>query len=218
MKLVFLGPPGAGKGTYAKILSAKKHLAHISTGDILRSEMKAGTKLGLEAKSFVESGKLVPDSLVLAMARERLSQKDCDKGYILDGFPRTVAQAEGFEKMSKEINRTIDAVINFDISEETVLFRLGGRRTCSGCGAIYHVQNIPSKKEGVCDKCGAPLIVRKDDEPSTIKNRLKVYEAETAPLIEFYRSRGLLTDISADLEVKGLDAEVETKLAVLKIG
>ena len=109
MKLVFLGPPGAGKGTYAKILSAKKHLAHISTGDILRSEMKAGTKLGLEAKSFVESGKLVPDSLVLAMARERLSQKDCDKGYILDGFPRTVAQAEGFEKMSKEINRTIDA-------------------------------------------------------------------------------------------------------------
>jgi adenylate kinase len=214
MKLVFLGPPGAGKGTYAKVLSARENLPHISTGDILRAEMKADSDLGKEAKDFIESGKLVPDDLIIKMVRERLSQSDCANGFILDGFPRTVAQAEGLAPMSKEINRELDAVIYFKTSEEVVLFRLGGRRVCGSCGAIYHAVNRPPKKEGVCDDCGSDqVIIRKDDQPDTIKNRLKVYEAETAPLISFYESTGLLKEVDGNLEVEALDGQVKELLA-----
>jgi adenylate kinase len=214
MKLVFLGPPGAGKGTYAKVLSVRENLPHISTGDILRGEMKAGSDLGKEAKSFIESGKLVPDDLIIKMVRERLSQDDCEKGFLLDGFPRTVAQAEGLAPMSKEINRELDAVIYFKTSEEVVLFRLGGRRVCGNCGAIYHALNRPPKVEGICDDCGSDqVIIRKDDEPTTIKNRLKVYDEETAPLISFYESTGLLKEVNGDLEVEALDGQVKELLA-----
>jgi adenylate kinase len=214
MKLVFLGPPGAGKGTYAKILAVRENLAHISTGDILRSEMKRETPLGKEAKSFVESGKLVPDDLVVRMMKARLSQSDCAKGYILDGFPRTVVQADAFQKMAREIHQEVDLVVYFKISEATVVARLGGRKTCSNCGAIYHTVNRPPKKEGVCDTCGqAKLVIRKDDEPGTVRKRLKVYEEETAPLVRYYEKLGLLREISADLEVEGLDEEVQKLLA-----
>ncbi len=217
MKLVFLGPPGAGKGTYAKVLAGRYELAHISTGDILRAEMKGETPLGKEAKSFIESGALVPDELIIKMMGERLLQSDCDKGFILDGFPRTLAQGEGLETMAREINRPIDEVIYFNATEETVVARLSGRRVCGDCGAIYHIKNMPPKRDGICDKCGSHnLIIRKDDEPKTIKNRLKVYEKETAPLIAFYKNSGLLKEVSADQEVDGLDSEIEKLLAAAK--
>ncbi len=213
MKLVFLGPPGAGKGTYAKILAERERIPHISTGDILRGEIKTGTKLGQEAKSFIESGKLVPDELIIKMVKGRLSQDDCREGFILDGFPRTVAQAEALQGMAREIRRELDVVFYFKTSEKKVLFRLSGRRTCGQCGAIYHVHNRPSKKEGICDACGGKLVVRKDDEPATVKNRLVVYEKETAPLIQYYQASGLLREISGDLEVGPLDQEVERLLS-----
>jgi len=217
MKLVFLGPPGAGKGTYAKILAEREQIPHISTGDILRAEMKTGTPLGREAKSFIESGKLVPDALILKMVRGRLAQDDCEKGFILDGFPRTVAQAEAFQTMAKEVGRELDVVFYFKTSEEKVLYRLSGRRTCGQCGAIYHVHNRAPKQAGVCDNCGSKLVIRKDDEPETVKNRLLVYENETAPLIQYYEANGLLREISGDLEVEPLDQEVEKLLAASKI-
>jgi adenylate kinase len=195
MKLVFLGPPGAGKGTLAALAKECFHLVHISTGDIFRANIKNGTPLGVKVKAILDSGGLVPDETTIEIVKDRLGQADCKAGYLLDGFPRTVGQAEalaGFEKL--------DAVVNFVLSDSEVVARLSGRRVCKACGTGFHLTALPPKKPGICDKCGGELVQRKDDEPASIEERLKVYEASTQPLIDWYRSKGLLKDIDASPE------------------
>ena len=204
MKLIMLGAPGAGKGTQAAILSEKLGIPTISTGNILRSAVKNGTPVGLEAKSYMDAGKLVPDQVIIDIVAERLAQDDCSKGYILDGVPRTVAQAEALEEMGVEI----DCVIDIEVSDETILKRLSGRRVCASCGASYHTLYKPSQQPDVCDRCGGCLIVRKDDEPDTVRDRLKAYHAQTEPLIEFYRSRGKLAVVESGSTVEATTAEV----------
>ena len=192
MKLVFLGPPGAGKGTLATLAKDTFGVVHISTGDIFRSNIKNGTPLGLKVKAILDSGGLVSDETTIEIVKDRLAQPDCRAGFLLDGFPRTVTQAEalaGFE--------TLDAVVNFDLEDSKIVARLSGRRVCKNCGTGYHLTSLPPKKSGVCDKCGGELIQRKDDEPESIKERLKVYQAQTEPLIQWYRSKGLLRNIDA---------------------
>ena len=213
MRLVFLGPPGAGKGTQAGSLCADKSWAHISTGDLLREAVKAKTELGIKAQSFMASGGLVPDDLVVSIVAERLKEPDGAKGFVLDGFPRTVVQAEMLEKTLRSMKLSLDLALYFATSREVVVKRLSGRRICRACGANYHVVNIPPKKAGVCDKCGGELYQRDDDKPETVGRRLEVYEKQTAPLIEFYRSRGLLKEISGDLEVKAGRAAIDAALA-----
>lgn len=205
MKFVFLGPPGAGKGTMAKVLSKRKTLAHISTGDLLRANIQAKTALGKEAGATMEKGELVPDPLVIEMVKERLREKDAEQGFILDGFPRTEPQAKALKEMLANLKINLDRVINFDASDETIIARLSGRRICSKCGEIYHVKNIPSKVTGVCDLCKGALIQRKDDAEDTVRNRLVVYRKQTAPLIDFYQKEGLLKDIPADKDAKELE-------------
>jgi adenylate kinase len=192
MNLIFLGPPGAGKGTLAERAEAIFQIPQISTGAIFRSAIAAKSELGLKVKSIIETGKLVDDALTSALVKERLAAPDAQKGFILDGFPRTIAQADMLETFSK-----IDKVVNFDVSDEVVHRRLGGRRICPSCGEIYHVETLKPKQEGVCDKCGSALIIRNDDRPETIKKRLEVYRTETEPLIDYYRKKALLVDIDA---------------------
>jgi len=206
--MVLLGPPGAGKGTHAKILSERYQIPHISTGDLLRGQIQNGTPLGKRAKSFIDSGKLVPDEVVIDMVGERLSQPDACGGFILDGFPRTVEQAKALDQMLAERNTPLNLVLEFDTSEKVIVDRLSGRRACSQCNANYHVRNIPPKREGICDMCGSSLIQRKDDVPDTIRKRLKVYEDQTAPLIQFYKQRKLLQAVNGDLEVEPLQKEL----------
>ena len=191
MKLVLLGAPGAGKGTQAEILSRKLNIPTISTGNILRAAMKNGTPVGLKAKSYVESGKLVPDDVIIGIVCERLAEPDCANGYILDGMPRTIAQGEALEQMGVEI----DKVVNLIVEDEAITRRMSGRRVCAKCGASYHIVNKPSAKEGVCDRCGGELAIRKDDEPATVLDRLKAYHEQTEPLVEFYRQRGKLVEV-----------------------
>lgn len=188
MKLIMLGAPGAGKGTQAEILSKKLGIPTISTGNILRAAVKNGTPVGLKAKSFMDAGKLVPDDVILGIVEERLAQPDCMNGYILDGVPRTIAQAEFLEKDGVKF----DVVLSIEISDAEIEKRMTGRRTCTCCGATFHVENNPPKVEGVCDKCGSELIQRVDDELATVRRRLEVYHAETEPLKGFYEARGLL--------------------------
>lgn len=188
MKLILLGAPGAGKGTQAEILSRRYNIPTISTGSILRAAMKNGTPVGVRAKEYVDNGKLVPDDVIVGIVRERLAENDCKNGYILDGMPRTIPQAEALEECGIEI----DKAISIEISDEAIVKRMAGRRVCKECGATYHVVNIPPKTEGKCDSCGGELITRKDDDPETVKKRLAVYHKETAPLIGFYRQRGKL--------------------------
>ncbi len=192
MKLILLGAPGAGKGTQAEILSQICNIPPISTGNILRAAMKNGTPVGLKAKEYVESGKLVPDEVIIGIVKERLSEDDCKNGFILDGVPRTIAQAEALE----QAGITFDAVLSIEISDGEIEARMTGRRTCPDCGATYHIKNSPPKQEGICDKCGAALIQRKDDTPETVKSRLQVYHTETEPLKGFYEARGLLKMVS----------------------
>ncbi len=194
MNLIFLGPPGVGKGTVAKLLLKDLAIPQISTGDLLREAVKENSPLGKEAKSYMDSGKLVPDNLVIDLIKKRISNEDCKKGFILDGFPRTIPQAE-----SLEINNIkIDKVLNFIASKKTIIERLSGRRICKNCNAIYHIKNIPPKKEGVCDKCGGKLIQRDDDKPEAIERRLEVYKKQTEPLIEYYKKKGILVDIDTE--------------------
>ena len=193
MKLILIGAPGAGKGSHAKLISKNYDVPQISMGDIIRENIKKGTKLGKELKKFTEGGNLVTDDLVIRLLESRINKKDCSNGYILDGFPRTIAQANALEKITE-----IDNVLLLDCSEETVLQRLGGRRNCNKCGEIFHVINMPPKKDGVCDKCGGKLFQRGDDQEKTIKNRLKVYKRKTAPLINFYKKKGLLKKVNAN--------------------
>ena len=206
MKLIMLGAPGAGKGTQAEILSAKLSIPTISTGNILRAAIKEGTKTGLEAKSYMDAGKLVPDEVIIGVISERLAEADCQKGFILDGVPRTIPQAEALEKAGI----TFDAVVSLEISDDEIVDRMGGRRVCASCGAPYHVKNLPPKVEGVCDACGGKLEARADDKPEVVRDRLKVYHKETAPLKDFYAERNLLKTVDNQPTV------AETTAAILK--
>lgn len=200
MKLIFLGPPGAGKGTQAAVISKKYGIAHISTGDILRDNVARETELGLKAKKYMESGQLVPDDVIVDMVERRLKEEDCRAGFILDGFPRTVVQAEALDKLLEKLHITLDGIVYFDVPDEVVIKRLSGRRICKSCGAIYNIHSQPPKKEGVCDLCGGELYQRSDDEESVVRNRLKVYKEQTAPLISYYEKsdKFLRVDASQD--------------------
>ncbi|AGT34748.1 MAG: adenylate kinase [Thermofilum sp.] len=193
MKLVFIGPPGVGKGTYAKAVSEKFGIPHISTGDIFREEIKKGSELGKRVKEFLDKGLLVPDDIVIEVVKQRLSMDDCRKGFILDGFPRTLQQAEALEQFASP-----EWAFLFQARDETILERLGGRRVCPKCGAIYHIKYMPPKVPGICDKCGTPLIQRKDDTPEVIMERLKIYREQFTPIILFYKERGRLVEIDAN--------------------
>ena len=191
MKLILLGAPGAGKGTYAEMLKSKLGVPTISTGNILRAAVKNGTPVGLKAKEYIDHGHLVPDDVIIGIIDERLQEADCANGYILDGVPRTIAQAEALEAAGIRF----DAVVAIEISDEKIIKRMGGRRVCEACGSSYHIVNIPPKKEGVCDVCGGKLVQRKDDEPETVKKRLEVYHRETEPLKGFYETHGILKPV-----------------------
>jgi len=195
MRLILLGPPGAGKGTQAKKLVEKYGIPQISTGDILREAVKNGTPLGKEAKAYMDKGELVTDAIVVGIIRDRLQEKDCEKGYILDGFPRTVPQADELKKALSEMGQSIDSVLSIVVANDELIKRLTGRRTCKECGAGYHIMFKAPKTEGVCDKCQGPLFQRDDDKEETIKNRLAVYNDQTEPLIEYYKKDGALVDI-----------------------
>lgn len=196
MRIVLLGAPGAGKGTQAKKLIEKYGMPQISTGDLLRADVAAGTPLGKEAKSYMDKGELVPDSVVLGMVEERLKQDDCKKGYILDGFPRNTAQAETLDKMLASLNMPLTAALSVDVPFEDLMKRLTGRRTCKSCGQMYNVFFKPPKKEGTCDKCSSDLFQRDDDKEATIKKRLEVYSAQTEPLIGYYKNKGILKSVA----------------------
>lgn len=204
MKLVLLGPPGAGKGTHAKILSEKLNAPQLAAGDILRQHIRNKTPLGVKAKDIIEAGGLVSDDLVNSMMEEEIKRAGYDKGFILDGYPRTIGQADALGRFLKNNNAKLDAALNFATSEKVIINRLSGRRVCAKCGANYHVRNIPPKKEGICDKCGEKLTQRKDDEPATIQHRLEMYEKETKPLIDYYAKKGLLREVPGDYDVPEL--------------
>ena len=199
MKLILLGAPGAGKGTQAERLCKQLNIPTISTGNILRAAIKDGTPTGLKAKSYMDAGKLVPDEVIIGIITERLAQEDCRNGYILDGVPRTIAQAEAMEKAGI----TFDDVISIEIADETIMQRMSGRRGCESCGASYHLVAVPPKTPGVCDNCGGKLVQRKDDAPETVKARLEVYHQETEPLKAFYEQRGLLKPVENQSTVEG---------------
>lgn len=195
MKLIMLGAPGAGKGTQAKKIAAKYQIPHISTGDIFRANIKAGTELGMKAKSYMDQGQLVPDEVTIGMLLDRISQNDCENGYVLDGFPRTIPQAESLTKALEEMGQKIDYAVDVDVPDENIVSRMSGRRACITCGATYHVQFAPPKAEGICDKCGAELVLRDDDKPETVQKRLTVYHEQTQPLIDYYRRAGVLVSV-----------------------
>ncbi len=204
MKLIFLGPPGAGKGTVSKSVMEKYGICQISTGDIFRAAIKNGTELGKKVKSIIDSGKLVPDELTVDLVRDRLSQEDVKSGFILDGFPRTIQQAQALGEFE-----SIDMVIDFEVPDKEILVkRISGRRTCSKCNAIYNAFFSPPKKDGICDACGGELFVRKDDEIESVRKRLEVYEAQTAPLVEYYRKLAILKKVDASAE----ESEVKTRV------
>src|SRR5581483_7492998 len=208
MRLVFLGPPGVGKGTQAAKLSKEHAVPHIATGDILRAAMARKTPVGLEAKSYIDSGKLVPDDVIINIIRERMSEPDTKKGYILDGFPRTIKQGEALSKMLDQNREKIDRVIYFYLNEDELVKRIAGRWSCPACQKVYHTINNPPKKEGICE-CGTALIQRKDDRPETVKERLAVYRKETSPLIQYYEGQGLLSKVEADGTVDEVSEKVE---------
>lgn len=197
MKLILLGAPGAGKGTVAKLLTQIDGSVQISTGDILRAAVKDGTDLGKQAKAFMDAGDLVPDELIMGIMRDRLKEDDCKAGYLLDGFPRTIPQAEQLKTMLADMGETLDGVINLNVPRDVILDRLTTRRTCTGCGAIYNVKSNPPKEEGKCDKCGGDVVQRDDETEEAISNRLDVYNEKTAPLADFYKAEGNLVDIEA---------------------
>ena len=195
MKIIMLGAPGAGKGTQAKMIAEKCGIPHISTGDIFRANIKNGTELGAKAKEYMDKGLLVPDELVCDLVVDRIQQADCEKGYILDGFPRTIPQAEALENALNAIEQKLDYAIDIDVPDENIINRMSGRRACVGCGATYHVLFNPTKVEGKCDVCGESLILRDDDKPETVKKRLEVYHTQTQPLIDFYTERKVLVEV-----------------------
>ena len=209
MNLIFLGPPGAGKGTHAKVVCEKYGVVQLAAGDILRKNVKEGTPLGLQAKAVMERGELVSDDLVNSMMFDTIRSLKNTKGFILDGYPRTIGQAKALEKFLNQEKIALTSVINFNTSENVLVDRLSGRRGCPKCGKIYHVRNMPPKAEGICDVDGEKLTTRKDDEPATIKNRLKVYQEATKPLIDFYRDKKLLQDVKADGDAPSVQKDLE---------
>ncbi len=202
MKIIMLGAPGAGKGTQAKMIADKYRVPHISTGDIFRANIKEGTELGKEAKQYMDKGLLVPDELTVKILLDRVAKDDCKNGYVLDGFPRTIPQAEVLEHALSELGDKIDYAIDVDVPDENIIKRMGGRRACLSCGATYHVEHIPPKTEGICDRCGKELILRDDDKPETVKNRLQVYHEQTQPLIDFYSAKGVLRQVDGTVDMQ----------------
>jgi adenylate kinase len=214
VKLVLLGAPGAGKGTQAKKLIEKYSIPQISTGDLLRAAVAAETELGKKAKSYMDKGELVPDSVVLGMVEERLKQNDCQQGYILDGFPRNRAQAEALDEMLKSVGMELDAALSIDVPLEDLMKRLTGRRTCKNCGQMYNVYFSAPKKEGICDKCGGELYQRDDDKEETIRKRLEVYNEQTAPLIDYYRDKGILKSVNGTGSIDDIFANILSVLGI----
>ena len=201
MKIIMLGAPGAGKGTQAKMLAEKYGIPHISTGDIFRANIKEGTELGKKAKEFMDKGLLVPDELVIDLIMDRFKADDCKKGYILDGFPRTIPQAEALDKALAAVGEKMDYAINVEVPDENIVNRMSGRRACVGCGATYHIKYNPTKVEGICDVCGKELILRDDDKPETVLNRLKVYHDQTQPLIDYYGKAGIVREVDGTVDM-----------------
>lgn len=210
--IVLLGAPGVGKGTQAEKLAKELSIPHISTGDMFREAVARGTEMGMKAKEYMDRGELVPDDVVIGVVKERLSQPDCANGFILDGFPRTVAQAEALERVMEELGKNIEYAISIDVAEDEIVRRLSGRRTCEACGKVYHVIYNPPKQEGVCDACGGTLYQRDDDREETIRNRLRVYNEKTAPLIDFYARRGVLKSIDGSKPVDEVTADIRALL------
>lgn len=208
MKIVMLGAPGAGKGTQAKMIASKYHIPHISTGDIFRANIKEGTELGNKAKNFMDQGLLVPDELVVDLVVDRLTWDDAKEGYVLDGFPRTIPQAEALTKALADRAETLDVAIDIEIPDQNIIDRMGGRRACVACGATYHIVNIPPQKEGICDKCGAELILRDDDKPETVTKRLEVYHDQTQPLIDYYSAEGVLREVDGTADMADVFAVI----------
>ena len=208
LRAVLLGPPGAGKGTQSAKLVDKYQIPHISTGDIFRWNIKEGTELGVKAKSYIDAGKLVPDELTCDIVTSRLLEEDCAEGFLLDGFPRTIFQAEMLDKFLENHNMKLDLVINLNVPAEKIIDRLSGRRICKNCGASYHIVNIPPAKEGVCDRCGGELYQRADDNPDTVASRLKTYDEQTAPLVDYYKKAGVLGDFNGDQDAEALFGEI----------
>ena len=202
MKIIMLGAPGAGKGTQAKMIAEKYSIPHVSTGDIFRANIKNGTELGKQAKEYMDAGKLVPDELTVKILLDRVAQDDCKNGYVLDGFPRTIPQAEVLEDALNKLGDKIDYAINVDVPDENIVRRMSGRRACLKCGATYHIEHIPPKQEGICDTCGSELVLRDDDKPETVQNRLKVYHEQTQPLIDFYTARNILKTVDGTRDMK----------------
>lgn len=202
MKIIMLGAPGAGKGTQAKKIAAKYEIPHISTGDIFRANIKNGTELGKKAKTYMDQGLLVPDELVVDLVVDRVNQDDCTKGYVLDGFPRTIPQAEALDKALESMDQKMDYAIDINVPDENIVNRMSGRRACVDCGATYHIVHAPTKEEGICDNCGGELILRDDDKPETVQKRLAVYHEQTQPLIDYYTEKGILKNVDGTVDLE----------------
>jgi len=212
VKIILMGPPGAGKGTQAEKLVDLYQIPHISTGDMFRKAQKDGTELGLKAKSYMDQGQLVPDEVTVGIVKERLAEADCKEGFLLDGFPRTVQQADALDTILAELDMALDCVVNIEVDKAFLVDRLTGRRVCRACGATYHIANKAPKVEGVCDKCGGELYQRGDDTIETVSNRLDVYAAQTAPLIDYYKSKGIMSSIDGSKSMEEVLADIRTAL------
>ena len=208
MKIIMLGAPGAGKGTQAKMIASEYQVPHISTGDIFRANIKNGTELGMEAKKYMDQGLLVPDELVVDLVVDRVNQADCAKGYVLDGFPRTIPQAEALDAALADMGQKVDYAINVDVPDENIVRRMSGRRACVNCGATYHIVYAPTKKENICDGCQGELILREDDKPETVQKRLDVYHEQTQPLIDYYNKKNILVDVDGTMEIEDVFAAI----------
>ncbi len=208
MKIIMLGAPGAGKGTQAKMIADKYSIPHISTGDIFRANIKNGTELGKKAKTYMDQGLLVPDELVVDLVVDRVGQEDCTNGYVLDGFPRTIPQAESLDAALEKLGSKVDYAINVEVPDENIVRRMSGRRACVACGATYHIVHIPTKVEGICDRCGSELILRDDDKPETVKKRLAVYHEQTQPLIDYYNNKKVLVEVDGTKDMNDVFADI----------
>ena len=208
MKIIMLGAPGAGKGTQAKKIASKYSIPHISTGDIFRANIKNGTELGKKAKTYMDQGLLVPDELVVDLVVDRVAADDCANGYVLDGFPRTIPQAEALDAALEKKGEAMDYAINVEVPDENIVKRMSGRRACVACGATYHIEHIPPKTEGICDTCGKELILRDDDKPETVLKRLNVYHEQTQPLIDYYTNSGILKEVDGTIDIEEVFNEI----------
>ena len=213
MKIVMLGAPGAGKGTQAKMIAEEYGIPHVSTGDIFRANVSKGTQLGVEAKKYMDQGLLVPDELTVKILLDRVAKEDCAGGYVLDGFPRTIPQAQVLDEALDKLGEKLDYAIDVDVPDENIVRRMSGRRACLKCGATYHVEHIPPKKEGVCDDCGSELVLRDDDKAETVSNRLKVYHDQTQPLIDYYTQKGILKTVDGTMDMKDVFGAIKNILA-----